>query len=229
MKLTPRLQTIADFIRKDTIVADIGTDHAYIPVYLLEKNICERVIATDINSGPLENAKSYIMKKRLSDRIETRLGNGLKVLKANEVNTAIIAGMGGLLIRDILEADREITDSIDYFVLQPMVASEELRRYLYSNGFRIENEKLAKEKDKMYEIITVSHGHAAIENEIYFEIGEKLIENNDELLDEFINKKLREIKKVIKKLENKDSFNSTQRYNQLKNKYNDMLEVLRRI
>ncbi|MTI49430.1 MAG: SAM-dependent methyltransferase [Firmicutes bacterium] len=226
MKLTPRLQAIADFIEKGSKIADIGTDHGYIPVYLVKNRICPMAIAADINEGPLNNAVDYIDKNNLSDKIEARLGSGLEILKEAEVDTAIIAGMGGLLIRDILEEDIKITRSIDRFILQPMVASDELRRYLYNNGYRITDEKLAREKDRFYEIMVVEHGKETIDREIYYEVGKKLVEKKDKLLKEFIDKKLYTTEKILKSLENRESIESNEKYEELKKRHNDLLEVI---
>lgn len=229
MKLTPRLQVIADFVQNNSIAADIGTDHGYIPVYLVREKNCSKVIATDVNPGPLDNAKGYIEKCGLMDKIETRLGNGLKPIKSKEVDVAIIAGMGGHLIIDILNDNLNITRSIDKFVLQPMVAAEELRKFIYENGMRIVDEKLAKEKDKMYEIFTVVHGKDEIEDSLYFEIGKKLIENKDELLEEFILRKVKEAEKISKILEKSQSQEGLNRYYALQKRYKSLLGVLEEI
>ena len=225
MRLTPRLQVIADYVKKNSVVADIGTDHGYIPVYLIKNSICDKVIATDINKGPLENAKSYIKKHGLDDSIDTRLGDGLRPVEPNEADTLIIAGMGGLLIMEILEESKNVTESIQNFILQPMVASDELRRYLYNNGYRIVDEKLAKESDKLYEIIYAKHGKENFEKEIYFEIGKRLIENKDKNLPEFIRRKIEKLEKILNNLEDKDSTKGKRRYEELKNKYDDLKEV----
>lgn len=229
MKLSPRLQTIADFVEKDKIVADIGTDHGYVPVYLLKNGISTKAIAGDVNEGPLKNAKEYIHKNQLSNKIETRLGDGLEVINPNEVDTVIIAGMGGLLIRDILEANKLITDSVDRFILQPMVASDDLRRYLHENGFRILDEKLAREKDRFYEIMVVEHGYESIDNELYYEIGKKLVENKDELLVDFLNKKVKAIEKILNNLKNRKSSQSIEKYRNIKEKYDNIMEVISKI
>lgn len=226
MKLSPRLQMIADFVEKGSIVADIGTDHAYIPVYLVKNGIASKAIAADVNKGPLDSAKEYISKNKLNNMIETRLGDGLEVIQPGEVDTVIIAGMGGLLIRDILDNNKAITNSIKKLVLQPMVASQDLRRYLYSNGFKIEDEKLAREKDRFYEIFTVVHGYEEINNDVYYEIGKKLIENNDELLKDFLKKKINSIEKILENFDDEKTSKSEKRYQKLKKRHNDIMEVL---
>lgn len=229
MKLSPRLQAIADYVPEGSRVADIGTDHGYIPVYLVDRNISNTIIATDVNVGPLENAKSYIEKKGYQKIIETRLGNGLGPLLSNEVETVIIAGMGGLLIAEILNSSQGITDTIENFILQPMVASEELRRYLNTNKYKIIDEKLVKEGTKIYEVMLVNHGKDNIDKDIYYEIGKKLIENKDRHLKELLEIKMKKTEKILLSLKSKKSINSKLRYEQLRNKYNEYKEVLNTI
>lgn len=226
MKLSQRLQAIADYVPKGAIVADIGTDHGYIPVYLAREEISCKIIATDINEGPLQNAKSYIDKESYGEIIETRLGNGLKCMLPNEVDTVIIAGMGGILIAEILENSKDITQTIKNFILQPMVASEDLRRYLINNNYRILNEKLAKEGNKIYEVMLATHGMDKIENDIYYEIGKKLVENKDEHLKEFLKNKIRKTENILRKLKNNETIEGKQRYESLKNKNEEYKEVL---
>lgn len=201
MKLSLRLITIKNFVKENSIVADIGTDHGYIPGYLIENNISKKVIATDISKGSLDKAIEYIEKIGYKEYIDTRLGNGLEVLKPYEVDTIIIAGMGGLLIKDIIEKNLEITKTINNFIFQPMGAAEELRKYLYENNFKIIDEKIIKEDGKYYEIIYVSRGKDYIEDEIYYEISKKLLDKKDPVLREFIEFKINKTEEILKELE----------------------------
>lgn len=226
MKLSPRLQAIADYVHNGAVVADIGTDHGYIPVYLVSKGISSRVIATDINVGPLEKANSYINKESYVETIETRLGDGLKCLLPNEVDTVIIAGMGGILISEILESSKDITQTIKNFILQPMVASEDLRRYLFNNKYRILDEKLAKEGNKIYEVMLVTHGEDKIYKDIYYEIGKKLVEKKDKYLEEFLENKIRKTEKILNALSNNKTMEGKLKYELLKNKNEEYKEVL---
>lgn len=226
MSLSPRLETIVSFVEKNSIVADIGTDHGYIPVYLIENDISKKVIATDVNEGPLNSAKSYIEKKRLQGRIETRLGDGIRVIRPYEVDTIIIAGMGGLLIKKIIQQSKNVADTIENFILQPMIASDELRRFLYNNNYKIKNERLVKEGDKIYEIIHAIHGKDEVKDEIFYDIGKKLVENKDPLLNEFISKKLEKIERILVKIDNNNSIKGRKKSENLKKKYNKLMEVL---
>src|SRR5690625_4058622 len=136
MKLSKRLQAIADFVPANTIVADIGTDHGYIPRYLIDQTISKMIIAADISYKSLKKTIDYVNDFSYS-RIIPRVGNGLEVIKPFEVDTVILSGMGGLLIKEILDSDKEKTSSITNFILQPNIASKELRKYLVGNNFVI--------------------------------------------------------------------------------------------
>lgn len=224
MKLTPRLLEIAKMVDKNSIVADIGTDHGYIPVYLIENKISKKVIACDINKAPLQSAIDYINNKKLQNKIDTRLGNGLSPLNENEVDTVIIAGMGGILIQNILEENKNIAKKAEKFILQPMVASSELRKYLYDNNYKITDEKLAREDNRYYEIIVAKKGQEKVKDEIYYEIGKKLVEKNDPLLKSFLEKKINKNKSILKNIE-KNSTKENLKYNQIKNRLSK-LEVI---
>lgn len=189
-------------VNKSNSVADIGTDHAYVPVYLILNNLASRAIAMDINKGPLNRADENIKKFNLSDKIETRISDGLKELKNGEADTVIIAGMGGILINNILENDKDRLSSVKNYVLQPMTAVYETRKYLALNGFKITDERLAKEDEKIYTIISATRGKTNIKNEIDYYIGEKLIANKDENLPELLDGKIYEYEKAIKSMKN---------------------------
>ncbi|MCT4594573.1 MAG: class I SAM-dependent methyltransferase [Anaeromicrobium sp.] len=227
MKLTKRLDKIAKFVKEGAKIADIGTDHAYIPVYLAEKNIVSRAIACDVNEGPLNIAKKNIMENGLEHKIETRIGSGLKPLKMGEVDTAIIAGMGGLLISTILEESMEIAKSLDRLILQPMVAQEELRIWLNKNGFIIEKEGLVIDDGKMYEVIVTKKGFEEIEDSIYYDVGKRLIEDKDPLLKEFITNKIAKYEKLLYNLSKQKSFEEDEKYIIHKEKLKKLKGVLK--
>ncbi|MGB9809298.1 MAG: tRNA (adenine(22)-N(1))-methyltransferase, partial [Caldanaerobacter sp.] len=199
MRLTKRLKTIVKYVPKGVKLADIGTDHGFIPIYLVKNGIVERVIATDLNWGSLKRAIENIEKEGLKENIDTRLGDGLKVLKAYEVEVAIIAGMGGLLIIKILEEGKEIAKTIKRFIFQPMKDADKLRRYLLYEGYKICEEDLVKERDKFYEIIVAEHGRQEIKDEVYYEIGPKLVENSHPLLKEYLIYKIKKIQNILNK------------------------------
>jgi tRNA (adenine22-N1)-methyltransferase len=190
MKLTPRLQAVADFVEKGSAIADVGSDHGYLSVYLKENDMADKVIASDINQGPVNNAISTVRHCGFSSEIDVRLGGGLTPYLIDEVNSCAIAGMGGILIRDILIESKELVDTLDYMILQPQIAQDELRRWLINNGFKIEDEKVAIEGSKIYEIIKVKKGTMEMGDEINLEIGYKLLKKDDRDSIRFIENKI---------------------------------------
>ncbi len=225
IKLTSRLQKIAEQVTVGSTVADIGTDHGYIPIYLLKNDISPYVIAGDINEKPLKSAENNIEKYGLSHRAETRLGSGLSVLKPGEVDTIIVAGMGGILISDLLEASKEVVDKVSALILQPMQAQPELRKYLINNGFYIDKDILVKEDHHIYEILVVKHGVQEVEHPINYEIGFHINSNPRPLASEFINEKIRATKQVIENISKNASQPSVEKINEFTMKLKKLEEV----
>lgn len=147
--LTPRLKLIADLVKGKT-VADIGTDHAFIPIELMTGGRCERVIASDVNKGPAQIARNNI--KATGVDVEVRVGNGLSILKPAEAEDIIIAGMGGKLICEILAAEPDVAKK-SRLILQPMNGQYELRSFLLKEGFVISHEDLEVEGFKVYNVL----------------------------------------------------------------------------
>ena len=209
--MTSRLLSVASFAQPGCTVADIGTDHAYIPVWLMVNGIAKSAVAMDINQGPIMRAEENIRKFHLEDKITTRLSNGLEKLENGEADTVVIAGMGGMLINEILDAGKHVYSSVKRFILQPMTAIEETRKYLAENGFLIENEKLAQEENKIYCVLSVVRGQMQIEAEIGYYVGSKLIENKDTLLPAYLDGKIYEYDKAIASLKHANGTQSEAR------------------
>ena len=205
MKLDSRLMAIANLVRKDKSFADIGTDHAYLPVYLVEKGIINKAIAADLRVGPLENAKLAVESYGYSDKIELRLSDGLDNFKDNEVEEIAVAGMGGLLIASFIERTSWIKNRDIHMILQPMTHVEELRKALFDNGFIIDSEVVAKDTDKLYIIISAYYsGNATAYTETDLIVG-RLPQNDDDLSKKYLsrifekyNKKLVALKRANK-------------------------------
>jgi tRNA (adenine22-N1)-methyltransferase len=151
--LPPRLKAVAEAVTINTTAADVGTDHGYLPVYLIKQMGLEKVIATDVNEDPLSKASRIINRHGLRKQVELRLGDGLSVLAAGEAATIIMAGVGGALIGELLQESPEVAQRADRLILQPVQAVPELRRYLLNNGYQIIAEKLIQEKFRFYEVI----------------------------------------------------------------------------
>ena len=199
LMLTPRLINVVSNIKGIT-VADIGTDHAYAPLYLVSEGICEKAIASDVKTGPVEIARANIAKYNLSDKIEVRMGSGLSILSPGETEDIIIAGMGGELIIEIIKANEDVARS-SRLILQPMNSQYELRHFLIENNFMIENEDISVEGFKVYNLIVAKSGKGEIfEKDIYYHLPPYL--KNNKNYKALYDKKKREFTRVIEGLEN---------------------------
>ncbi len=200
MKLSNRLKSILELIPQNSILADIGTDHGYIPRELIENKICKFVIATDISAPSLEKTKEMVRNKNLDKKIDTRLGDGLSPIKPFEVDIVLIAGMGGILISEILTRAKQKLDTYETYILQAMVGGYELRKYLLNNGFKIVDEKLVKEDDNIYEIIVAKRGLQTFSKDIDYEISPLLLEKDHPLLREMILSKIKQKEEIIEEI-----------------------------
>lgn len=213
-----RLECIKSMVSKCNTVADIGTDHGYVAEMLLRDNTAKKVIATDLNRGPLNRAIEYLASKELSRQCDFRLGSGLTVLNENEADAIIIAGMGGDLISNILNVSKNIAYNTSQLILQPMTAIDKLRKYLYDNGYKIIDEKVVKELHHYYFIIKAEPEIDKIEDEIYYEISKHLLDKKDTIMYEYIKKLLDTNNKIIDNLERTNNLDYKNKIENLKNK-----------
>ncbi|MBU4541861.1 class I SAM-dependent methyltransferase [uncultured Acetobacterium sp.] len=190
IKLSPRLEAIAGCVDGTSSMADIGTDHGYLPVYLVENAMTASAIASDTNQQPLKKAEKIISELQLEKQIETRLGSGLSVLKPGEVETVVMAGMGGLLIRDLLEAQSDVAMETQKLVLQPMNNQAVLRKYLEAAGFRIIREELAQEENRVYQVIVAKPGKMVFTNDLEYQLGFEFYTQKHPLLTALIDRKI---------------------------------------
>lgn len=200
MKLTPRLKGILELIPENTSLGDVGSDHGYIPIEAVKKKNCPFAIASEIGLGPINNAKKSISQAGLSQKIQTRLGSGLKPYKPGEIETLVIAGMGGLLIRDILLESPQQVKSIKTFIFQPMVGQQILRKWLVENEFLIKKEILVKENSHIYEIFIAIHGKMEVADPLFYEIGMCPFSPKDTVAKIFLDKKIEKAQKAIEGL-----------------------------
>lgn len=153
INLGPRLQAIASFIRAGSLLGDIGTDHAYLPAYLVQQGIIRGAVGVDIHEGPYRSALETVRAYGLSDLIDVRLGNGLRPLQRGEVNVLVLAGMGGNTILQILFESEDVLQEVEELVLQPQGAEGKVRRELLNKGWKIKEELLVEEEGRIYAVV----------------------------------------------------------------------------
>lgn len=156
MRRSDRLEAVIAAVRPTECMADIGTDHGFVPIELVLRGTAARAIAMDVRTGPLARAREHIAQAGLEDRIQTRLSDGLHELRPGEAETVVIAGMGGELTIRILEAGRELWGSVDQWVLSPHAEVPGVREWLAVHGFSIESERIVQEEDKFYFVMSVT-------------------------------------------------------------------------
>lgn len=202
MDLSYRLNKIAEKVTINGIIADIGTDHAYIPIFLYKNNKIKSAIACDISKGSLQKAIDNINKYNLQDNIQTRLGNGLeKITLQDNIDTIIIAGMGGMLMIDILEKGNIIANNVKELILQPQKDIDKVRQYLHNNNFKIIDDEMLKDEGKYYTIIKAIKGkeETLYKKEEYI-FGKFEIENKSEILKEYIEDQVYKMEIVLKNI-----------------------------
>ena len=190
VKLSNRLLAVASFVTEGNILADVGTDHGYIPIYLIQKKCIRKAIAMDINEGPLQRAKEHIEIYGLKDYIETRLSDGVAALVPGEADTVLIAGMGGGLVMHILEEGKEVCTQAKELVLQPQSELERVREYLWGNGYVILEEDMVLEDEKFYPMMRVIYENVinmeCAKNLLFCRYGKQLLEQKNPILKEYL-------------------------------------------
>ena len=184
--LSERMSAVTRLVTPGLRIADIGCDHAYLSLWLIQNEKAVHSIACDVNEGPLMKAESNIRQAGLSDVIETRLGDGLQAICPGEVDSVIIAGMGGLLMIKILNEGRSVTDSVRELILQPQSDIDLVRHYLEDNGFVIVSEDMVCEDGKFYPMMKAIHGNMEWEAEVFYRYGKILLREENPVLHEFL-------------------------------------------
>ena len=195
MELSKRLQAVADLVSEGLVVADVGTDHGYIPIYLIETKKSPKAFAMDVNKGPLLRAKEHIAEHGLETRIETRLSDGVRALKKDECDCVVVAGMGGALTIKIMEEGKDIFRSLKEFVLQPQSELQKVRAYLYQNEYSIVEENMVLDDGKFYPMFRVINGQSEEYHAIELCYGKLLLEQKNAVLKTFLQKE-----KAVKEL-----------------------------
>lgn len=227
MQLTPRLQAIANQIPHGARVADIGTDHAYIPVYLLLNRLAGHVIASDSRKGPLKAAEETMNLFNLANVADLRLGNGLDVLNpADDFNVVVIAGMGGETICSILARGQNKLGPDVRLVLQPMTESGLVRKWLVENNWAIVEEDIAQEDRKFYEIIAAVLGNTALDDPRMLDIGPLLVKHKHPLLKPMLEQRLKRLSRAASRAAGSQSAMARSRAEELRSRRDFIREVL---
>lgn len=200
--LSKRLQAVADMVSKGTCVCDVGCDHGFVSIYLVEQGISPRVLAMDVRKGPLSAAAEHVAERGLCGQIETRLSDGLHKYKAGEAGTLVCAGMGGRLMMRILSEDWDKTGSFQEMILQPQSDIESFRRFLYEQGYRITEENMIEEDGKFYPMMRAvkAEKKLAIPNQLACRYGPLLLQEQSQVLLAFLKREERIYGEILESL-----------------------------
>ena len=208
--ISERLRYIIDITDNFNVIADIGTDHGYVAVGLLQEKKAHKVISSDISSNSLQKAIDYVKSNYLEDKIDTRVGSGLSVLQADEADAVIIAGMGGVLISKILEDDydNKFSKKSPTLILQPVQQASNLRYYLYENNFDIIDEHYIDDMGKYYHIMIAkkytqkSKNYMSLQKnkDVFLEYGILNISKKNQLIKNTLQSQIEKNKTLLKKL-----------------------------
>ena len=203
--LSKRLQAVADMVTPGYVVADVGTDHGYVPIYLVKNNIAPKAYAMDINEGPLQKAKQNIKKEGLEKEIDTILSDGMKGLKPDTAESVIIAGMGGELIVRILK-ESKVNDTLSEMVLSPHRDVDLVRTYIIESGWHIERETMTIDAGKYYNVMKIMPGEESKKyNKTELMYGRHLLQEKNPILKEYLQKEYNKFKRIHEKMKQNQS------------------------
>lgn len=238
IELSKRMQSVADMIQPCDAVGDIGCDHAFVSIYLVEQRRAKRVIASDVRRGPIAIAKRNIEAMNLSDQIEIRMGDGLDTIVPGEVNAVVLAGMGGMLMIDILERGEEVVTRCDQLVLQPQSDIEKVRRYLVEKGYHLADEQMLIDAGKYYNLLDV-RVHEMVQKDEYdcskladdwcYMYGGSLLRKKDPVLRSCLVKRRDTTAGLINSLSGKNTENAAKRLKTVKAEQKTICAVLKQV
>lgn len=205
MQLSERLKMNVSLVPEGARIADIGCDHGYASIWLIQEGIAEKVIASDVNRGPIERAMQHICLAGLERRIECRQGNGTEKLIPGEVDTLMIAGMGGPLMIHILSEGRDVLQQIRTLILQPQSDIGAVRHYLWEHGFMIRQEKICLEDGKYYFALQAvrceAENEEKPEEEWQFRYGTYLARRRDPVFLSYLEKERKTYESILENLQ----------------------------
>ena len=231
VQLSNRLLAAAGMVTKGNIVADIGCDHAYTSIYLCQADIAPKVIAMDVNKGPLVGAKAHVEEAGLTEQIDIRLSDGLQKLVPGEADSVLLCGMGGLLMIKILSDYPEATASVKELILQPQSEIGEVRRYLHKQDYEITKEHMLKEDGKFYVMMRAvkSAVPQTYETECDYVYGKLLLEEKSPVLAEYLDREQRLRVDVLAALAGQDTENAKARKESLSREFSLIEEARTRM
>ncbi|MBQ4283861.1 MAG: SAM-dependent methyltransferase [Lachnospira sp.] len=211
LKISKRLQKVASLVKQGNVVADIGTDHGYLPIYIVKNGVSDKVIAMDVRKGPLQKAVENVASYGVKDNIDIRLSDGLEKLSKNEADTITICGMGGRLIQSILEKGKSKYNAKTQLIVSPQSEIRDFRKYLLDEGFHISGEYMLREEGQFYLIIDCFY-IGSIDNNIcdlsddllcetHLRYGKMLLESRCPCLYEYMQKERQTVTSVLEKIE----------------------------
>lgn len=219
-KLSKRLETVASYVPEGAVLADIGSDHAYLPCYLILEQKITRAVAGEVVKGPFETAKTHVQQLNLENNISVRLADGLKAIESkDDVDTVTICGMGGPLIVSILENDPEKLQTVQRLILQPNIHAKVIREWAMKNGWNVIDETILEEDNKIYEILVLERGEMVL-TEAEILLGKHLIEKKSSVFKKKWQMELENWKKVLLSLE------KAEQTKELEQKKNEILEKI---
>ena len=212
MHLDERLQAVAALVPKGSRFADIGTDHAYLPVWLVEQGLIPGAVAGDIATGPCQAARATVAMYGAADKIAVRQGSGLAVLSPGEADCIAICGMGGSTIISILEADMAVAKAAQRLLLQPMAGAAALRRWLVQHGWRLVDEDLVDDPPHFYEIICAEPGAEQEHAEVEYLVGPSLLKVGHPLLEKQIGRHIKSLRELLSNMERSERARASEKY-----------------
>ena len=226
MELSKRLQAVADLVSNGVTVADVGTDHGYIPIYLVESGKIKCAIAMDIYRGPLDRAEAHIRMHGLGEQIKTRLSDGVQKLQIGECDCVIVAGMGGGLVIKIMEDGEEIFRNLTEFILQPQSEIAKVRQYLCEHNYRIIAEDMVLEDGKFYPMMKVANGSAEEYSTLELRYGKLLLREKHPVLKLFLEKEEKTKEQICRQLRKEEGIHIASRIAELENETAQTKEAL---
>ncbi len=199
--LSKRLRMNASLVTEGYRLADVGTDHGYIPIALVQEGKIPSALAMDVNPGPLGRAEQHIKEYQLDSVIHTRLSDGVKQLQPAEADSVLIAGMGGALIIKILEEGKEVLKTVKELILQPQSEIDKVRRYLVQAGYVIVKEDMVFEDGKYYPVMKAELGEMQYEQEIFYQFGKLLLEQEHPVLLQYLKFKCLQNQGIIERMQ----------------------------